>query len=155
MNSKLKQTLFILAIALFLVVIFLVLAGGKEKENITVVNIRDVEVPVVVRRTPEELRQGLSGTKSLADNAGMLFVMPEKARHSFWMPNMNFPLDLVWITGGRVVDITADVPNSFDPEHPIVYRPEVPVDYVLEVNAGFMARHGLKEGDEVELVGVE
>jgi uncharacterized membrane protein (UPF0127 family) len=84
----------------------------------------------------------------------MFFVFKTKAKHGFWMPDMNFPIDIVWITDGRIVGISADVSNNFNPLDPVYYYPPVPVEYVLEVNAGFMARHGLEVGSSVELINI-
>ena len=62
---------------------------------------------------------------------------------------MHFPLDMIWIHNGKVVDISENVPVAFDTANPIFYRPKVPAQYVIEVNAGFSSRHGITEGDVV------
>jgi uncharacterized membrane protein (UPF0127 family) len=68
------------------------------------------------------------------------------------MKGMRFPLDLVWIDGDRVVDVTARVPNeppgTPDAQLP-VYSPSRPANRVLEVNAGWAQRNGVKAGDRV------
>jgi hypothetical protein len=47
--------------------------------------------------SPEALKQGLSGRKTLERGTGMLFLFSDLRVHTMWMPNMNFPLDVVWL----------------------------------------------------------
>jgi len=91
-----------------------------------------------------ERAQGLSGRASLQQNSGMLFLFEEPFIASFWMKDMNFPLDFIWIRDNTIVDITERVPAPTDVNLPS-YQPNQPVDAVLEVNAGWVAEHGGKE----------
>lgn len=122
--------------------------NGQEEQG-PLVRISSVEIPVELALTPEEQEQGLSGRPGLDADKGMLFIFPEPGTYSFWMPDMNFPIDIIWINDSKVVDISADVPNDFDPADPVFYRPAVPAQYVLEVNAGFAKRMGIDIGDDV------
>ncbi|MEX0916501.1 MAG: DUF192 domain-containing protein [Candidatus Spechtbacterales bacterium] len=90
-----------------------------------------------------ERAQGLSGRASLQPNTGMLFLFGEPVLASFWMKDMNFALDILWIRDGVVVDITQNIPAPTGDELP-TYQPNEPVDMVLEVNAGWVAEHGGK-----------
>jgi len=105
-----------------------------------------------VADTFEARARGLSGRRQLPEGHGMLFVYARAARHGFWMPDMHFDLDIVWIRDGRIVDVTADIPHEppADGELP-VYRPDEPASLVLEVPAGTAARHGWAPGHEVEV----
>lgn len=112
--------------------------------------------PVELALTVEEQAQGLSGRAELAAGSGMLFVWNQESRRSFWMPDMNFPLDLVWLNGEcAVVQITAEAP----PQAPGQSRAELPrytvdgVQYVLEINAGEAARRGINVGDRAKFQG--
>ena len=107
--------------------------------------------------TPDSRAQGLSGRESLPGGAGMLFVFEEEGSYAFWMKEMKFPLDMVWIDAScRVVDITRDVPAP-QPGQTLAdlntYGPESPAMYVLEINAGASDAAGLKTGDAVEFAG--
>jgi hypothetical protein len=99
--------------------------------------------------------QGLSGRAAMKPDEAMLFIFPTAARYSFWMKDMMFPLDMVWIRNGRVVDISVNVPSP-EPNASILRSPRVkpatPADSLLEVNAGLAARHGWKTGDEVRVI---
>ena len=83
----------------------------------------------------------------------MLFVYDSARTPSFWMKEMLIPLDFVWIGEDcSVVDLLADVPppppgtSSGSLPH---YRPNSPVRYVLEINAGKVAEQGIEVGDPV------
>ncbi len=106
---------------------------------------------------PEERQQGLSGRESMAQNAGMLFVFEEERPLHFWMKEMRFPLDIIWIDAQcRLIDVAADVPtpppSASNQEIPRAQSPS-PALYVLELNAGEAARAGLSAGNAVEFQG--
>lgn len=117
------------------------------------VNVGDTSsVSVEVAGTPAEHIKGLSGRKLLEENHGMLFVFEQEGSPSFWMYDMRFPLDILWINNGRIVYIHENVPHP-DPgtaasELP-VYRPPVKITHVLEVNAGWAKEHEVQIGDIV------
>ena len=113
--------------------------------------VADQRVDVEVADDDAERARGLGNRDRLARDAGMYFVLPNEAP-SFWMKGMRFPLDMIWIKDGRVVDVTADVPHeppgTPDSRLP-TYSPARPADRVLEVNAGWAKRHGVTRGDKV------
>jgi len=89
---------------------------------------------VEIVSTDEGKRQGLSGRISLASDQGMLFVFDRPQVHSFWMKDMHFPIDMIWLDENyRVVDVTHDAQPS---SYPATFSPKIPAQYVLEVNAG-------------------
>jgi uncharacterized membrane protein (UPF0127 family) len=102
--------------------------------------------------TREERALGLGNRDALAQDAGMLFVFPQPRRATFWMQNMRFPLDFVWISAsGRVVQIDEGIPPpSGDAELPR-YTSNVDVQYMLEINAGLASELGIAVGDAVTL----
>lgn len=107
--------------------------------------------------TPEERIKGLSGRAFLDSGTGMLFVFETESRFRFWMREMQFPLDMVWIGAGcKVVDISLNVPPP-DPGIPTEelprYSPSGVALYVLEINGGESSRLGLGPGDPVRFVG--
>jgi uncharacterized protein len=125
------------------------LAGGQEvseQGNPWVrVSLGKVTVQAEAVRTPERLFLGLSYRKELPEGRGMLFFMPGKEVQSFCMRGMRLPLDLIWISDGRVAGIAGQVPATFPGE----LNSPVPVSHVLEVPGGFADRHGIKVGDPV------
>jgi uncharacterized membrane protein (UPF0127 family) len=98
--------------------------------------------------TPERQQRGLSGRSHLAEGQGMLFRYEEPGRHGFWMPDMHFDIDILWIRAGRIVHVEANVPHD---DARTIYRPSEPAELVLEVPAGSAARRGWRVGDAVEV----
>jgi hypothetical protein len=111
----------------------------------------DVPVAVEVAATPESRSLGLMYRKELGAEAGMLFVFDETAPLTFWMKNTPLPLDMIFIgEDRRIVGIVKDaVPFTTAPRS--VGKPS---RYVLEVNAGFSARHGIESGSAVSFEGI-
>lgn len=104
-------------------------------------------VKVMIADSEDERVKGLSGRRSLAANRGMLFIFDETGNYGIWMKDMRFPIDVIWINGNEVVDIKADIaPETY----PAVFTPQEPAQYVLEVNTGFSAEHGIEKGSSVE-----
>lgn len=115
--------------------------------------IGDTTLSVEISDTEAKRTQGLSGRKSLPKDVGMLFIFPFKAPLTFWMKDMNFSLDFVWIADGRVVEVNADIPPpSLTGGVPKVINPANYADRVLELNSGYIESHHIKVGDKVSLV---
>ncbi len=98
---------------------------------------------------------GLSGRDSIGSADGMLFVFDEPKLPAFWMKDMRFPLDIIWIAGGRVSDIDENVTvpsgSASDDELPR-YIPDTAIDRVLEVEAGFVKKNSIRIGDEFRVL---
>ncbi|HEY4510000.1 MAG TPA: DUF192 domain-containing protein [Candidatus Paceibacterota bacterium] len=118
---------------------------GEERPSATI-NGHMLELEIM--RTPGEQARGLSGRESREENAGMLFVYETLVTPGFWMKEMNFSIDIIWIDADkRVVDISENLaPETF----PELFHPRSPVQYVLEVNAGWADAHNISIGDPVE-----
>ena len=102
---------------------------------------------VEVARTPQQLQTGLSNRQSLSPRRGLLFIFPNVAIQSMWMPNMNFPLDIVWIdTNNTIVKIEENVQPCSGTHNCHSYSSGVPVQYAIELNAGDAKRIGLRVG---------
>ena len=114
-------------------------------------------VLVEIANTKQTRALGLGNRASLPSDNGMLFIMEQRAKPTFWMKNMLIPLDMIWIDGDKIADIIANIPppiqGQADPTLP-VYSPTKDVDKVLEVNAGYVAAHGIQIGDQIKLVTV-
>ncbi len=106
---------------------------------------KKIKVDLAQSKAEQEL--GLSGRSSLAPDEGLLFVFENSAQHLFWMKDMKFAIDIIWIDAdGKVVYIKKSAtPDSY----PEVFKPTLNAKYVLEVLAGFSDSNNLKEGDSV------
>lgn len=120
--------------------------GPSLVMNGTMVNIEIVS-------SAEDLARGLSGRRSLQPNQGMLFLFPTYGIPSFWMKDMLFAIDIIWIRDDKVMDISAHVqpPESTTSVLP-TYHPNTYVNKVLEVQSGFVDRHNIRPGTSVEYI---
>ena len=113
--------------------------------------------PVELAITPAERVQGLSGREVLPEGTGMLFIFEDDQPLTFWMPDMNFPLDMVWIDSGcQVVDATINAPVPEPGQGPLDlprFSPKSPARFVLEINAGEFEGAGLSAGERAVLGG--
>lgn len=92
-------------------------------------------------------QKGLSGRESIADNRGMLFIYDEAGKHCFWMKDMKFPIDILWLDESRqVVYIAAHVPPESFPDS---FCPPEDAKYVLEVKAGLSDQAGVDVGSQL------
>jgi hypothetical protein len=66
----------------------------------------------------------------------MLFVFEKRKAHGFWMKNMQFPLDIIWLDNHRIVYILKNVQPTNQGEKPPVLVPPLPANFVLEIEAG-------------------
>jgi uncharacterized membrane protein (UPF0127 family) len=123
-----------------------------QKEETILITIASTTFMSRVADTAALRTKGLSGSLPLGPSEGMFFVFPEIAHHSFWMSDLTFPIDIIWISGDvKIVGVAENaMPVSSDQE-PIYYLPPVPVRYVLEVAAGSYARYGFATGTPVVL----
>lgn len=95
--------------------------------------------------------RGLSGKESLGEKEGMLFVYEIAGKPGFWMKEMNFPIDIIWIKGEEVVGITEKIsPESYKEKK--VFYPEAAVDKILEIKAGETEKNNIKAGDKAKVI---
>ena len=113
--------------------------------------IGETVLTVELADTPEERAQGLSNRQPLPPNHGMLFIFDEAQVQTFWMKDMQFPLDFVWIHAGVVIQTHENVPLFTPSEDIQTIHASAPIDSVLEVPAGFIAEHHIEVGDPVTI----
>ena len=101
--------------------------------------------------------KGLSGQINLPDDHGMLFIFDNPAIQTFWMKDMLFPIDIVWISDTCIVaSITPNIPiplESTEINKLPRYQSDNPVKYVLEIAQGQAKVWDIKVGDSVLLHG--
>lgn len=120
-----------------------------KKESTVTINNKLFKVELA--DNPAERMQGLSERQSLAEDMGMLFLFEKPDLYTFWMKGMKFPLDIVFISGDKIVTVIDNLqPASTEGQLHSVF-PENPVDKVLEINAGLAQKYNLKKGDSVQL----
>ncbi len=117
------------------------------------IQLKNKTLKVEVVNTTASTEQGLSA-RTRIDSDGMLFVFNEVGIQRFWMKQMQFNLDLIWLKDLQVVDISENVPKPLptqtEQQLP-VYMPRAAVNEVLEVPAGTAQTWQLKVGDTFTL----
>ena len=108
------------------------------------IKIKDQIFKVEIADTLAKKQKGLADRESMPQNYGMIFTFEKKGIYSFWMKGMRFPLDFLWIDGDEIIEITRNV--SADGNF-LIYQPQIPVDKVIELNAGAAAAISL--GDKI------
>ncbi len=159
-NNMIKKSYLIAIIFLVICALsFVFLMKGVAKEDVLVKNevvevwqafveINNIKISVELADTDDTRRLGLSYRPELAKDAGMLFVLPSEEIGRFWMKDMNFSLDIIWISNGKIVNISKNLPpGGAQPKE--TYSSEFPVDTVLEVNGGFCDERGIMIGNGV------
>ena len=126
---------------------------AEAKTPLARINSKHV-VKLEVAVTTQEIQRGLMGRTALPDNAGMVFLFHPPRRVTFWMYRTLIPLDMIFVRDGRVVKLLENVPpcKSQNPEECPHYPEDqggITVSEVIEVNGGWAAAHGVKEGHAV------
>ncbi len=124
--------------------LIIMLIAGCSKINQVCVNEKCFKVEIA--DSSEERQIGLMNRERLGDDGGMWFVFDEEDKHSFWMKNVRFPIDIIWIDARyKVVDIKRGAKSCIgDCE---IYSPAKDARYVLEVNIN----SSINVGDSVEV----
>ena len=126
---------------------------------IKTVKIGNASIKTEVADSDAKKQKGLSGRSSLDKNSGMLFIMNNKVIPTFWMKDMKFAIDIIWILSssgdvkdGKIIQIdkNAEAPKAGTSDSNLNrYSPKSAVDYVLEVNSGYSDSNNIKVGDSV------
>ncbi len=155
-----KKVIFLTFITLVVLLIvagvwvYLVASHFAKPMRSATLTIRGQVFKVALAETIAQRAQGLSGSDPLSADAGMYFIFPIKANYGFWMKDMKFPLDIVWITDNTVVGVSKNVPAPAPGTNILSlpsYYPPGAVNRVLEVDAGTADRLGIVAGDTVAL----
>lgn len=91
--------------------------------------------------------KGLSNRGSLPKDEAMLFVFDKCDYHGFWMKDMNFPIDIIWLNEEKVI---VDIKTNIEPKTwPKIFYPNQLAYYGIEINAGLVQKYEIKEGQKV------
>lgn len=152
---------------LFVIIIILLIFGGgftstsfltplrestsqAKQSGLVRVLVKDLNIDAEVASPGDSKRKGLSGRDSLEISKGMLFVFDKSANYTFWMKDMKFPIDIIWIDENKkVVHIAENAspePDKKDAEL-TKYTSSSVAKYILEINAGLSKLHNLQVGD--------
>lgn len=119
------------------------------------ITIDDVPLTVEIADDDEKTARGLMFRDRLPDDRGMLFIFEKEHKYQFWMMNMKFNLDMIWLdANGKIVYAVEDAEPCIDEAHTSLctYSPDAPAKYVLEVNSGFVKEHGINKDSVMHIL---
>jgi uncharacterized membrane protein (UPF0127 family) len=121
----------------------------KKQGELTLTKSNDkpiVSIDIEIADDDAKREVGLMGRPVMEERQGMLFIFEEEHLESFWMRNTILPLDMIFINKqGKIVTIHKNTKPFSDDSYPA----NALTMFVLEVNAGFTDKYGIKEGDMV------
>ena len=124
---------------------FIVFIFTFLQEDTKILKVNNVSIKSEIAVTPSERKLGLSHRKLLKKGRGLLFIFEEEGYHSFWMKDMNFSIDILWIDAKKkIVHIEHSIsPKSF----PKSFSSKTKSQYVLEIPARYSSENNIKVGD--------
>jgi uncharacterized membrane protein (UPF0127 family) len=135
------------------------LGGDSTNPNLTKsptkkLMLKNTTIDLLVAETLDETMWGLSDFPSLPADTGMLFVFPQPGIYSFWMKDMQFSLDMIWIdSDNRVITIHENIsPDTYLQKPPQTFQSTKPASAVIEVSGGFVKDYGVKVGERLEII---
>ena len=146
------KKIFLIAGLLILVTAIVFLNYNYQNKKTPQVTINNHIFNLAIAKTDTEKEIGLSKYKNIPQNFGMLFPFGKPDYYSFWMKNMKFPIDIIFIRNNKIVTIfkNASPPKSNNELLPI-YRNQNLSDTVLEINTGLSDKYNFKSGDLIKL----
>lgn len=159
MLRHIRYALIVAGAVIIVALIYVELPFTPADDNITAndssiaasstIQINERIIRVEIADSPSERERGLSGKEGLAEDEGMLFVFEEDGRPAFWMKDMLFAIDIVWISrDGAIVHIEENVaPETY----PASFAPRSEARYVVELPAGYASKYTVRLGDIVRL----
>ena len=101
----------------------------------------ELAISTTYAKTAKSRTKGLMHVKDLPEYSGMLFIWDEYKKHKIWMKNTLIPLDIIFAKDNNIIFIK----ENAQPHDLTVIDPPVPVNYVLEVNAGVVKNHDINK----------
>ncbi len=153
MNAHKIITIFGIIFVMLAASIFYKNSVERESQKSPTATVHGHRFNLEIATTPQKQQKGLSDRDSLSQNSAMLFVFPQSSLVTFWMKDMKFPIDIIFIHGDTVVSVAhnAPPPTLENKDNLPLYKPDQPSDKVLEINAGLSEKYNIKKGDKVEI----
>lgn len=129
--------------------------NGDEEGNwatVTISNGTETILAVVkaeIAVTDEERYTGLSDHDSLNEDEGMLFIYGSEEERGFAMRDMNFPIDIIFISANKRITTIYEASVENDQSDLTTYRGQA--QWVLEVSRGYAATNEIDEDDHIEI----
>lgn len=156
-----KKIFIVYAVIIVLIVVIVIFKFGSGLTlpfgKTATATIKNQQYTLMVARSEHDKTIGLSGKRNLGPNSGMIFVFSKDDYYPFWMKDMNFAIDILFLKDNKIDTIYKNVPPPATGQNVAgltVYRPQNKINYVLELPAGTANKLGLKKGDTITLRNV-
>lgn len=144
--------IFAVVIIVLIAISYFSISTLTSARNQKIADIKGHKISLEIADDEAEQRKGLSARDSLPKDKGMLFKFKKADTHTFWMKDMRFPIDIIFINNDKIVTIYENVQPENDKNANLsLYTSTKPADKVIELNAGLAKEFGLKTGETLRL----
>lgn len=144
--------IFAVVIIILIAISYFSISTLTSARNQKIADIKGHRISLEIADDETEQRKGLSARDSLPKDKGMLFKFKKADTHTFWMKDMRFPIDIIFINNDKIVTIYENVQPENDKNANLsLYTSTKPADKVIELNAGLAKEFGLKTGETLRL----
>ncbi len=151
LSKFLKENIRLLLGAIVVIFLALLIISYVLSRQTTKVTVGTTTFNAKIADSEKEREIGLSKTNKLTDKEGMLFLFENSSKYSFWMKDMKFPIDIIFIRNGKVVDVVKNA-KPVNANSPLdIYQPEEEADKVLEINAGLSDKLNIVKGTIIKI----
>jgi uncharacterized protein len=156
-----KKTLIEVAVVFAILLVLILILNyfvDEQEETVIIINAQLAGQDIVLEIADDSFSRaiGLSGREDLQENHGMIFVYEYEVEGlSFWMKDTLIPLDMLFLNKDlEIVHIFENVPICEEDPCPL-YTYDGFALYVIELNAGWVGKHGVQEDDILELKALD
>ena len=144
-----RKNIFALLILIPLLLVGIFYIGKISPTSAATLELPHKTISLMIADTEVLQEQGLSGRTFLPENSAMIFIFNTPDRYAFWMKDMKFPIDIIWLDENFAI---VDVKRNATPEtFPKEFTPQKKSLYVIEANTGFFDHNELHIGDIVKI----
>ena len=142
-----KYILIILAIFILILVFLLI---KRQSINKTYVLIDKIYFKAEIAKTDQQKETGLAKYRKIDNDFVMVFPFNDSDYYAFWMKDMKFSIDIIYVRNNKIVDIFSAVPPPKNENEALtIIRPKNKSDTILEINANLSNKYKFKNGDKV------
>lgn len=143
---------FIFIIAVAAIIVFILAQRSNQFTRKITTTIGDSLFVLEVADSEQKRQLGLSKRRSIKNNEGMIFLFDTPGYYAFWMKDMKFPIDLIFLNDETIVTIYKNVPYpQNEDERLVTYSPTQPANRVIELKAGTVEKLKLSEGETIKI----
>lgn len=149
------KTVYFLLILLIVIClgIFVTIIKLTNSVNKPMVTINEKKFSAEIAKTDLQKEKGLSIYNKINDDFAMVFPFVNPGFYTFWMKDMKFSIDIIYVKNNKIVDIFQNIPYPKSATSPLpFYKPSNLSDTVLEINSGLSKKYNFKKGNSVKII---